>query len=143
MPNQPKSNIRYRVSEPVAAELAHARRQFSNANWNDFFISMLRKWKETPDSESQFESKSQVKPVHQIFEKLELRLKELEEFLENQEELLQSVERGQEQIHELIQRMNLVLSLALEVSGGEESKAAQAPATLRQSVIQKIRRHRA
>jgi hypothetical protein len=142
-----KHQKRWRLSEETTAELTYARRESTHPSWDAFFLAMLSKWKQNSTEPTSDNPKKSLKVFDQCFKNLDARLIELKGFMETQEQLLQSLERGHEQICELMQRTNLLLALAMEIEESqppETSPNPESPLPLseRQRVIQQLRKHR-
>jgi hypothetical protein len=144
--NSPNSKreprIRYHLSEGTAAELNHSRRKSAHSSWDEFFVAMLAKWNGT-----EFQPKShleaQYTAVTQELQKLTATLIKIQTGMEIQGEFIQSIEQGQEQICDLMRKINLLLALALEVSDTDQPEAiSEQPKTpsVRNDIINKIRR---
>jgi hypothetical protein len=107
----------WRVSEQVAAELAHARREVGCRSWDEFFPALLRKWYENSDSSSRNveSSATKLKELQQSIDRLPPQIKAIHGIVESQGETVESILHEKAQISELIRRFNALLSLALGI----------------------------
>ncbi len=73
--NSTTSRPRWRISEELAAELAHERRQSNFRSWEEFHRDLLRRWRENPDASP---SKELLKEIEAIVESVVSRVAEVQ-----------------------------------------------------------------
>lgn len=119
MANHPKSNIRYRVSEQVAAELNHAFRQSGHRSWDEFFSALLARQTGNPERPVETVIRQETRLIRDDVSQLLDRTGHYNLLLEEMVNSLHALEIEQKQLGGHVQRLVGFLQLAFELAGDQ------------------------
>lgn len=126
MPNQPKGNLRYRLTPEVAAELNFLRVIGRYDSWDDFFSAMTRKWKAGANElaptkvKAEFEAvRAQLRQLEALYGVLLRNMDVQSAILAGMMDAVQGIHAAQEESQGLLQQFTSLLSIAF---GPEEMK---------------------
>ena len=131
-PNSNRKQVRWRLSEPIHAELAYHFRRGGHRSWDEFFTALLARWNNQP------------RPVpmpapEKMFQTLQADFNHSRILMEDQIESFHEFETHQNELISLIQRLNGMLELVL--TPAEEPPAR--PLSPMQEILQQVRPRRA
>jgi len=142
------------VSEEIAAEMSHIRRQCGFRSWDEFYRALVQKWNERRPSSSLSDALKSPPPLNEVLQNLKADIGKLRGFTEAQEEAIQALIQEQTQTNELVRRFNMLLAITLEIDPRELDGPVALPASRmgvsavasssrKNDVLNKVRRMRA
>ncbi len=145
--SDPKHQMRWRMSEQIAAELSCLRRESGCHGWDEFFRTMIRKSKHVSSPSPSIPPLEWLKPLLESNQDVRSELAAIRGQLGAMEGAIKSLFHQETQTNELVRRFNTLLAVALEFDPKELDEPSAWSVVIdtipKDDVLNKVRRTRA